>query len=159
VQLAEALGWDAERVNFIYRAGLLHDIGKLGVSNAILEKPGKLTRRRSPLFALTRATPSRFCAVSAHSRGWRRSQGRITSGSMGAATGKGALPSNSRLRCASSPSPMCSTRCARNAPTRPALPLEQVFEIMERDSGTALDGELVQILKSLPMDTAHARAA
>jgi HD-GYP domain-containing protein (c-di-GMP phosphodiesterase class II) len=44
-------------------------------------------------------------------------------------------------------------------PYRPALPLEQVFEIMERDSGTALDGDLVQLLKSLPMDTAHAQAA
>jgi HD-GYP domain-containing protein (c-di-GMP phosphodiesterase class II) len=44
-------------------------------------------------------------------------------------------------------------------PYRPALPLEQVFEIVERDSGTALDGDLVQLLKSLPMDTAHAQAA
>ena len=29
------------------RPALLHDIGKLGVSNLILDKPGKLDRRRS----------------------------------------------------------------------------------------------------------------
>jgi hypothetical protein len=30
---------------------------------------------------------------------------------------------------------------------------------MERDSGTALDGELVQLLKSLYRDAPHAQAA
>jgi putative nucleotidyltransferase with HDIG domain len=35
-------GTEAEQRR-IYRAGLLHDIGKLGVSNAILDKPGAMT--------------------------------------------------------------------------------------------------------------------
>jgi HD-GYP domain-containing protein (c-di-GMP phosphodiesterase class II) len=30
------------RIDFMYITGLLHDIGKLGISNKILEKPGKL---------------------------------------------------------------------------------------------------------------------
>ncbi len=41
--VAGELGFDAEEQRSIYRAGLLHDIGKLGVSNQILDKPGKLT--------------------------------------------------------------------------------------------------------------------
>lgn len=40
--IAEQLGFDGERRNWLKRAALLHDIGKLGVSNSILDKPGKL---------------------------------------------------------------------------------------------------------------------
>jgi putative nucleotidyltransferase with HDIG domain len=40
---ALALGLDAEERRTLRRAGLLHDIGKLAVSNRILDKPGKLT--------------------------------------------------------------------------------------------------------------------
>lgn len=40
--IAEELGLDAERRRWLKRAALLHDIGKLGVSNTILDKPGKL---------------------------------------------------------------------------------------------------------------------
>ena len=43
VEIAETLGLAAPRVTMIRRAALLHDVGKLGVSNAILDKPGKLT--------------------------------------------------------------------------------------------------------------------
>ena len=42
-QVAAGLNLDADEQRRIYRAGLLHDIGKLGVSNQILDKPGKLT--------------------------------------------------------------------------------------------------------------------
>lgn len=41
--LATQLGLSAEERRDEIRAGLLHDIGKLGVSNRILDKPGKLT--------------------------------------------------------------------------------------------------------------------
>ena len=40
--IAEQLGLAPERRRWLRRAALLHDIGKLGVSNAILDKPGKL---------------------------------------------------------------------------------------------------------------------
>jgi HD-GYP domain-containing protein (c-di-GMP phosphodiesterase class II) len=40
--VAEQLGFGAEQRRWLKRAALLHDIGKLGVSNAILDKPGKL---------------------------------------------------------------------------------------------------------------------
>jgi HD-GYP domain-containing protein (c-di-GMP phosphodiesterase class II) len=40
--VAEQLGLTAAQRRWLKRAALLHDIGKLGVSNAILDKPGKL---------------------------------------------------------------------------------------------------------------------
>ena len=40
--IAAALGFDATRRRRLRRAALLHDVGKLGVSNKVLEKPGKL---------------------------------------------------------------------------------------------------------------------
>jgi putative nucleotidyltransferase with HDIG domain len=43
VLIAEELGLGAPKITTIRRAALLHDIGKLGVSNAILDKPDKLT--------------------------------------------------------------------------------------------------------------------
>jgi HD-GYP domain-containing protein (c-di-GMP phosphodiesterase class II) len=43
VGIGRALGWDERGLRDLRRAGLLHDIGKLGVSNSILDKPGKLT--------------------------------------------------------------------------------------------------------------------
>jgi HD-GYP domain-containing protein (c-di-GMP phosphodiesterase class II) len=41
--VAKKCGLDAIEQRRIYRAGLLHDIGKLGVSNLILDKDGPLT--------------------------------------------------------------------------------------------------------------------
>jgi putative nucleotidyltransferase with HDIG domain len=41
-QAGEVMGIDPTEQRRIHRAGLLHDIGKLGVSNRILDKPGKL---------------------------------------------------------------------------------------------------------------------
>jgi len=43
VRLAQELGCDQKAVDTIYLAGLLHDIGKIGVDDSVLRKPGKLT--------------------------------------------------------------------------------------------------------------------
>lgn len=41
--LAQQLGKDSRYCKHIYLAGLAHDVGKIGISEAILAKPGKLT--------------------------------------------------------------------------------------------------------------------
>ncbi len=43
VQVATMLRLPSEEIEVIARAALLHDIGKIGISNAILFKPGRLT--------------------------------------------------------------------------------------------------------------------
>lgn len=42
VRLATALGWTAERIAALGEAALIHDVGKIGVPDAILLKPGRL---------------------------------------------------------------------------------------------------------------------
>ena len=42
VGMAEVMGFSGREVRRLKRAALLHDIGKLGISNLILDKPGKL---------------------------------------------------------------------------------------------------------------------
>src|SRR4029453_15242706 len=42
-QLAEAIGLDEHTVSRCHIAGLVHDVGKIGVPEAVLLKPGKLT--------------------------------------------------------------------------------------------------------------------
>jgi HD-GYP domain-containing protein (c-di-GMP phosphodiesterase class II) len=59
VGIATELGFAKPEIVKIRRAGLLHDLGKLGVSNTILDKPGKLDDaelailRRHPEFTYT----------------------------------------------------------------------------------------------------------
>lgn len=43
VRLAGQLGFDADSRGVVELSGLLHDVGKIGVPDAILNKPGKLT--------------------------------------------------------------------------------------------------------------------
>jgi putative two-component system response regulator len=42
-RIAEELGFHADAVELIRRAATLHDVGKIGISDDILRKPGKLT--------------------------------------------------------------------------------------------------------------------
>ncbi len=42
--IAYALGWPEDEVHLLYTAARLHDVGKIGVSDTILLKPGKLTQ-------------------------------------------------------------------------------------------------------------------
>jgi putative nucleotidyltransferase with HDIG domain len=43
VELARELGLDGDELGNVYLAGLLHDIGKIGVRDEVLRKPAKLT--------------------------------------------------------------------------------------------------------------------
>ncbi len=42
VALARRLGWDEDEIDELEREALLHDIGKIGVPDAVLNKPGRL---------------------------------------------------------------------------------------------------------------------
>ena len=43
MSIAKELGFSEDRCRWVRRGGFLHDLGKLGVSNTILDKPGRLS--------------------------------------------------------------------------------------------------------------------
>lgn len=53
--LAEALGFDSQRCELVALGGRLHDLGKVGTPDAILDKPGSLTAAE---FAIIREHPA-----------------------------------------------------------------------------------------------------
>ncbi len=42
-EIAKRIGYDEERQESIFMMGLLHDVGKIGVPSAVINKPGRLT--------------------------------------------------------------------------------------------------------------------
>jgi putative two-component system response regulator len=50
--LAEHLGWDAATTHLIFDAAPLHDLGKVGVPDAVLQKPGALDEKEWKLIKL-----------------------------------------------------------------------------------------------------------
>lgn len=42
-EIAKRAGWSQQRQDEIYMMGLLHDVGKIGVPDAVINKPAKLT--------------------------------------------------------------------------------------------------------------------
>jgi putative nucleotidyltransferase with HDIG domain len=47
--IAEELGWNEEQLGYLKIGALLHDIGKIGVPDSILNKPGPLTEEESEI--------------------------------------------------------------------------------------------------------------
>ena len=43
VKIAEEMGYDEKKIDLLYRASMLHDIGKISTPDSILLKPGKLS--------------------------------------------------------------------------------------------------------------------
>ncbi len=43
LEIAKILGWSEDKLEEVYMGGVLHDVGKIAVDDAILRKPGQLT--------------------------------------------------------------------------------------------------------------------
>jgi diguanylate cyclase (GGDEF)-like protein len=75
-----ALGWSRERAALLHEAGLVHDVGKIAVSDAVLFKPGRLTEvemRKVRMHAALGAemvsdvvTPEQATWIRAHHERW-----------------------------------------------------------------------------------------
>jgi putative nucleotidyltransferase with HDIG domain len=149
VAISRQLNFSEEDVTFVRRAALLHDIGKLSVPNAILEKPGALDAaewgvvKRHPYYTLEIL---------------RRVQGFEHLSDVAAAhheklDGSGYFR-NLTPEQLSIPSRILVVAdifdaLAAKRPYRDAMPLENVLGIIQKDAPRALDAECVEALTSV----------
>ena len=149
VRLAAAMGVAAEDLIHIRRGALLHDIGKMGIPDSILLKPGKLTEdewdimRTHPTLAYDLLAPVDFLAPSleipyAHHERWNGS------GYPRALAGD-AIPLSARVFAVIDVyDALCSDR-----PYRPAWPEEKVRAYLRENSGIEFDPNVVEAFMAL----------
>lgn len=143
-------GGGGEDIMFV--AGLLHDIGKLGVSSALLEKPGPLSN-------------DEFAAMRRHAE----LSGKLLGGIPGFETVQAwAVPHHERMDGQGYPYGLQAdglpiqarmvavadvfTALTEDRPYRPGLPLDEALAVLRTMRGPHLDPDLVDLL------TAHATA-
>lgn len=149
---AEAIGreagFDAVRLRSLRRAGLLHDIGKLGVSNRILDKPGKLTPeefaevRLHPLYTfqiLSQIMPFAELAESAAAH-HERLDGRGYHRGVGAES----LAPEARILAVAD----VFDALTADRPYRGPLDPDLAFEILWKDAGASFDPTYISALRS-----------
>jgi putative nucleotidyltransferase with HDIG domain len=137
--IAEELGYSPERRRWLKRAALLHDIGKLGVSNSVLDKNGKLDPdewvqiKRHP--ELGRVILSKIAAF--------RDMARIAGDHHERLDGRGypfgvaaaSIDLDTRIVTAAD----IFDALTADRPYRKAMAVHVAFGIMEQDLGTAID--------------------
>lgn len=148
-QLAQAIGLDHEEVESIRIAGLVHDVGKIGVPEAILTKMGRLTDEEFEAIKLhpeigyniLKDIPPLRATLPGVLYHHERYDGRGYPKNLAGTD----IPLIARIIClADTFDAMSSTRSYR-----PAMPREKVLAEFERCAGTQFDPELVPAFVSL----------
>jgi HD-GYP domain-containing protein (c-di-GMP phosphodiesterase class II) len=152
VRVAEQLGVPSSQLSDIEAAAILHDIGKIGIPDSILNKPGKLTpeerekmKKHSEYgWAILRGIPTfqQTSLLVLHHH--ERIDGKgYPSGLKGEET-----PLGSRIVCiVDSFDAMISDRSYRKG-----LPVEEAIRRLRADSGTQFDAEIVELFTRFAMN-------
>ncbi len=145
--IAEQFGFSDERRRWLKRAALLHDIGKLGVSNQILDKPGKpdadewAAIRQHP--ALGETILGRISAFAELARVAGAHHERLDG--KGYPRGLDAASIDLETRIVTTADVFDALTAER--PYRAAMSVSQAFAIMDADAGTAIDPSCLAALK------------
>ena len=149
VSLAAALGFDALDQRRIRRAGLLHDIGKLGVSNRILDKPGKLDAgewaavRRHPTWTLE--ILQRIPAFADLAEVAANHHEKLDGSGYGRGLPAERLSLPARIMAVAD----IAEALSAERPYRAALAPDTVLDIMRGDAGSALDAAVFAALEGV----------
>ena len=157
VSIAQVMGYPDEQIREIRRAALLHDIGKLGVSSLILDKPAALTdvefqaMRQHP--TATRDILSRTGCFRHLARAAASHHERLDGNGYDLGLGRGELPMLTRVLCAAD---VCDALRA-SRPYRPGMPIERVLDVMRREVGAGIDATCFEALQIAIDDEVLAR--
>ena len=148
-RLAQELGWDEKRIEKLRYEALLHDIGKIGVPDAILNKPSKLTDMEFDLIKSHTVVGAdilkNMVAVPNASEVARYHHERFDGRGYPAGISGNEIPINARIVCiADSFDAMSSDRIYRKA-----LKREIITEELIKGRGTQFDTELLDIFLNL----------
>jgi PAS domain S-box-containing protein/putative nucleotidyltransferase with HDIG domain len=150
VRLARELGMSEEEIVHVRRGALLHDIGKIGVPDSILKKPGPLTpqeweiMRNHPRAAFEMLYPIAFLRPAldipyCHHERWDGSG--YPRGLKG-----GQIPLAARIFALAD---VWDAIQASDRPYRSSLPKDRACEHIRSLSGTHLDPEVVEVFQRL----------
>ena len=146
--IGEALGLSAERRRWLKRGALLHDVGKLGVSNSILDKPGKLDdeewRAVQAHAAYTEAILSRIGAFAELAWVSAAHHERLD----GKGYPRGLLAAQISLETRIITTADIFDAITAERPYRGAVPIPKTLEIMAENVGTAIDPDCFAALKA-----------
>ena len=145
--IAEALGLSFERRRWLKRGALLHDVGKLGVSNSVLDKAGQLDAEEWKAVqqhaALTESILSRIDAFSELARVAGAHHERLDGG--GYPKGLTAADITMETRIITTADIFDAITAER--PYRGAVPIPQTLAMMAKTVGTALDPDCFDALR------------
>ncbi len=142
-ELAKRMGMSEEEQERIYYIALLHDIGKIGVPDSILNKPGKLTQEEMEVIRTHPVIGGKilenFTAIKGISEGAKYHHERYDGNGYCEKKAGLDIPLEARIiGVADTYDAMSSTRCYRKA-----LSSDVIEEELKRVSGTQLDPEIV----------------
>jgi HD-GYP domain-containing protein (c-di-GMP phosphodiesterase class II) len=146
--IAEAMGLSSERRRWLKRGALLHDVGKLGVSNSVLDKPDKLDRAEWDAVKLhatyTEAILSRVGAFAELAKVAGAHHERLDG--RGYPRGLEAKDISMETRIITTADIFDAITAVR--PYRGAIPIPKTLEMMSETVGTAIDPLCFDALKS-----------
>jgi putative nucleotidyltransferase with HDIG domain len=154
-ELALRIGLSTAEADVVARAGLLHDIGKIGIPEGLLRKPGPLTpaewsiMRRHPVIGAQIVSPFEFFTAGAlvirhhHERFDGRGYPDGLAGS--------SIPLGARIVAVAD----VFDALTSDRPYRPAMSTKAAVAELRAQAGRGLDGELVQVfIESMQDDAA-----
>lgn len=154
-QLAQAAGLDEQLIERIYLSAMVHDVGKIGVPESVLCKPGKLTREE---FGIIKTHPTIGARILGDIRQMRdlipgvlHHHERYDGGGYPDGLSAEQIPYFGRLiALADSFDAMSSTRTYR-----PALSLEKTLSEIRENAGTQFDPDLAHTFVTLDFTEYH----